>query len=116
MRFARGGDDLQLFACAGEMLAARGIGEQPVVANAVEAARQTACPRRSYKAAGAALCPATFVILLAEHWENKLRDSSAAHTTHYERRAESPFCRVADQQAIHRNRPSEPLCPSTLPR
>ena len=36
----RGGDDVQQFACAGEMLAASGIGEQPVMTNAVEAARQ----------------------------------------------------------------------------
>ena len=35
-----GGDDVQQLACLGEMLAAAGVGEQPVVADAVEAAGQ----------------------------------------------------------------------------
>ena len=37
-RFSRGGDDVQQFARPGEMLAAPGIGEQPVVADAMKAA------------------------------------------------------------------------------
>ncbi len=36
VRFDRGGDDVQQFARANEMLTPSGIGEQPIVANAVK--------------------------------------------------------------------------------
>jgi hypothetical protein len=38
LQFVRGGNDVKQLARSGEMLAASGIGEQPVVANAMEAA------------------------------------------------------------------------------
>src|SRR5579862_1818955 len=38
--FGRGRDDVQQFACVGEMLAAAGVGKQAVMADAVEAAGQ----------------------------------------------------------------------------
>ena len=52
-RFGRGGDDVQQFARLGEMLAASGIGEQPVVADAVEAAGQNVQQEAAHELVGA---------------------------------------------------------------
>ena len=52
-RFDRGGNDVQQFARLGEMLAASGIGEQAVVANAVEAAGQDVQQEAAHELVGA---------------------------------------------------------------
>ena len=52
LRFGRGGNDVQQFARLGEMLAAPGIGEQPVVADAVEAAGQNVQQEAAHELVG----------------------------------------------------------------
>ena len=48
----RGGDNVQQFACLREMLAAPGVGEQPVVADAVKAAGQHVQQEAAYELVG----------------------------------------------------------------
>ena len=72
LRVGRSGNNVQQFARPGEMLAPAGIGEQPVVADAVEAAGQNMQQEATHELVGrerhglVARLPAGTVILPAE--------------------------------------------------